>query len=121
LKVIGAGFGRTGTLSLKTALEKLGFVPCYHMVEVPRVPGHGIFWKEAMRKRARGEPIAWDAVFGNYRATVDFPAANFYAELAEAYPEAKAVLTVRDTQRWYDSAAPSATSQPSTPLARGGT
>jgi Sulfotransferase domain len=104
LKVIGAGFGRTGTLSLKTALEKLGFVPCYHMVEVPRHPGHGTFWKEAMRKRARGEPIAWDAVFGNYRATVDFPAATFYAELAEAYPEAKVVLTVRDPQRWYDSA-----------------
>jgi sulfotransferase family protein len=50
LKVIGAGFGRTGTLSLKAALEKLGFVPCYHMVEVPRHPGHGTFWKGAIRK-----------------------------------------------------------------------
>jgi len=57
-----------------------------------------------MRERARGEPIAWDAVLGNYRAGVDFPAANFYAELAEAYPEAKVLLTVRDPHRWYDSA-----------------
>jgi hypothetical protein len=104
LEVIGAGFGGTGTLSLKAALEKLGFVPCYHMVEVTRQPGHGTFWKEAIRKWERGEPIAWDEVFGNYRATVDFPAANFYAELTEAYPEAKVVLTVRDPQRWYDSA-----------------
>ena len=32
LKVVGAGFGRTGTLSLKTALERIGFGPCYHMM-----------------------------------------------------------------------------------------
>jgi hypothetical protein len=71
MEVIGAGFGRTGTLSLKAALERLGFSPCYHMVEVPK-HGHGTFWKEAMRKRARGEPIERDPVFANYRATVDF-------------------------------------------------
>jgi hypothetical protein len=103
MEVIGAGFGRTGTLSLKAALERLGFAPCFHMVEVPG-RGHGPFWREAMRRKARGEPIEWDAAFAGYRATVDFPAANFYAELAEAYPDAKVVLTVRDPQRWYDSA-----------------
>ena len=103
MEVIGAGFGRTGTLSLKAALERLGFAPCYHMVEVPK-QGHGPFWREAMRRRARGEPVAWDAAFAGHRATVDFPAANFYGELAEAYPEAKVVLTVRDPQRWYGSA-----------------
>ena len=103
MKVIGAGFGRTGTLSLKAALERLGFDPCYHMVELPK-QGHGPFWKEAARKRARGEPVDWDAVFGDYRATVDFPGADFYAELVEAYPEAKVVLTVRDPHKWYDSA-----------------
>jgi hypothetical protein len=54
---------------------------------------------------ARREPIEWDAVFAGYRATVDFPAANFWAELAQAHPEAKVVLTVRDPNRWYDSAA----------------
>jgi hypothetical protein len=73
------------------------------MVEVPR-RGHGPFWREAMRRKARGEPVDWDAAFAGYRATVDFPAANFWAELAEAYPKAKVVLTVRDPQRWYDSA-----------------
>jgi hypothetical protein len=100
MDVIGAGFGRTGTLSLKAALERLGFSPCYHMVEVPR-RGHGPFWREATRRKARGEPIEWDA---GYRATVDFPAANVWAELAGAYPEVKVVLTVRDPNRWYDSA-----------------
>ena len=103
MDVIRAGFGRTGTLSLKAALERLGFAPCYHMVEVPR-RGHGPFWREATRRKAREEPVDWDAAFADYRATVDYPAANFYGELAEAYPEAKVVLTVRDPQRWYDSA-----------------
>src|SRR5215208_3893215 len=103
MEVIGAGFGRTGTLSLKAALERLGFAPCYHMVEVPR-RGHGPFWREAMRRKARREPVDWGAAFAGYRATVDFPAANFYAELAEAYPKAKVVLTVRNPQRWYESA-----------------
>ena len=103
MEVIGGGFGRTGTLSLKAALERLGFAPCYHMVEVPR-RGHGPFWREAMRRKARREPVDWGAAFAGYRATVDFPAANFYAELAEAYPKAKIVLTVRNPQRWYESA-----------------
>ena len=88
---------------MKAALERLGFAPCYHMVEVPR-RGHGPFWREAMRRKARGEPVDWDAAFAGYRATVDFPAANFWAELAEAYPKAKVLLTVRDPNRWYDSA-----------------
>jgi hypothetical protein len=55
MDVIGAGFGRTGKLSLKAALERLGFSPCYHMVEVPR-RGHGPFWREAMRRKVRGSP-----------------------------------------------------------------
>jgi len=112
MDVIGAGFGRTGTLSLKAALERLGFSPCYHMVEVPR-RGHGPFWREAMRRKAQGEPIDWEAAFADYRATVDFPAANFWAELAQAYPEAKVVLTVRDPNRWYDSASRAFGSVPS--------
>src|SRR5215213_2339238 len=103
MDVIGAGFGRTGTLSLKAALERLGFSPCYHMVEVPR-RGHGPFWREATRRAARGVPVDWEAAFAGYRATVDFPAANFWEELAEVYPDAKVVLTVRDPNRWYDSA-----------------
>lgn len=103
MEVIGAGFGRTGTLSLKAALERLGYGPCYHMVEVIK-HGHGAFWREAARKRARGEPVDWEVVFTGYHSTVDFPAADFYEELAQAYPKAKVILTVRDPQRWYESA-----------------
>ena len=99
LEVIGAGFGRTGTMSLKAALEELGFGPCYHMTEVFRHPEHAEFWTAAWR----GEPVDWDAVLGGYRATVDWPGCTFYAELMERYPEAKVLLNVRDPERWYES------------------
>ncbi len=78
MKVIGAGYGRTGTLSLKAALERLGFGPCYHALEVFKHPGHATFWRAAAHKRAHGEPLDWDELFGSYGATVDFPAAAFY-------------------------------------------
>lgn len=100
LEVIGAGFGRTGTMSLKVALEEIGFGPCYHMTEVFAHPEHAGFWEEA----ARGEAVDWDRLFGGYRASVDWPGAAFYKELMVEYPDAKVVLTVRDPDRWYDSA-----------------
>lgn len=99
LSVIGAGYGRTGTLSLKLALEQLGFGPCYHMVEVlknPKAPGD---WEAA----ADGRPVDWEDIFAGYGATVDWPSATFYRELAEAYPDAKVVLTVRDPEAWFAS------------------
>src|SRR5918997_4262033 len=99
VKVIGAGFGRTGTASLKAALETLGFDPCYHMTEVFKHPGHAAFWRAAWR----GEPADWDGLLGAYEATVDWPACTFYAELMERYPEAKVLLSVRDPERWYQS------------------
>lgn len=99
LEVIGAGLGRTGTLTLKNALETLGFGPCHHMVEVLDNPGQIPFWNRA----AEGEPIEWDDVFGDYRATVDWPGCYFYAELAERYPDAKVILSKRDPERWYES------------------
>lgn len=98
LKVIGAGYGRTGTLSLKLALEQLGFGPCYHMVEVfknPEAPG---WWIEA----ADGHPD-WEKIFAGYSSTVDWPNATFYRELAEAYPDAKVILTERDPEEWFAS------------------
>jgi len=101
VKVIGAGFGRTGTLSLKAALEELGFGPCYHMTEVFRHPEHAPLWEAA----ARGEPVDWDRFLAGYQATVDWPACNFYEPLMRRYPDAKVVLTVRDPQRWYASTA----------------
>lgn len=100
LAVIGAGFGRTGTLSLKGALEQLGFGPCYHMVEVIEHPEHVDFWQRA----AAGDQVDWDEIPASYRAAVDWPACNFYAPLAARYPEAKVILTVRDPERWYRSA-----------------
>ena len=106
LKVIGAGLGRTGTLSLKVALERLGFDKCYHMTEVIAHPDHVPVWEAA----GRGEPVDWEALFRGYRATVDWPGCNFYREFLARYPDAKVILTVRDPERWYDSAG-----RPSTP------
>lgn len=99
LKLIGAGLGRTGTLSLKAALERLGFAPCYHMIEVLTVPERGRHWLE---KTQNGD-YDWDAIFHGYRATVDWPAAAFWRELASRYSDAKVVLSLRDPDRWYDS------------------
>lgn len=99
IKVIGAGFGRTGTKSLQTALESLGYGPCYHMTEVFAHPEHLPVWEAA----ARGEEVDWEDVFRNYQATVDWPGAAFYERIMEEYPEAKVILTVRDAERWYDS------------------
>ncbi|MGJ8561994.1 MAG: sulfotransferase family protein [Alphaproteobacteria bacterium] len=98
LKVIGAGFGRTGTASLKVALEKLLESPCYHMSEVLGTAGHVDLWLDA----AAGNPD-WNAIFGGYAATVDFPASYYWRELADAYPEAKIILSVRDAERWFES------------------
>jgi hypothetical protein len=99
LKVVGAGLGRTGTLSLKAALEQLGFGPCHHMVEVFARPAQTAFWCRA----AEGEAVDWEEVLGGYSASVDWPSCHFYRQLAACYPEAKVVLTVRDPVQWYAS------------------
>lgn len=99
IKVIGAGFGRTGTLSMKYALEMLGFNKCYHMMEVSMNPHHMRYWMDL----AAGRPIDWEAMFDGYQATVDWPSANFWREQLAQYPEAKVLLTRRDPDRWYDS------------------
>ena len=104
MRVIGAGFGRTGTLSLKVALEELGFGPCEHMINLLAHPERIERWEEAARRRDRGEPIDWGGLLDGYGATVDWPGCAFWEELAIAYPEAKVVLTVRDPERWYESA-----------------
>ena len=100
LDVIGAGFGRTGTLSLKMALEELGFVKCHHMTEVFQNPGQAKHFLAA----ARGETVDWEEVFKGYRAMVDFPGCHFWRELAEAFPKARVVLSTRDPHRWFKSA-----------------
>jgi len=100
LRVIGAGFGRTGTLSLKHALERLLGGRCYHMTEVLDRRGHPEIWG----RKARGEEADLDQALGDYVAAVDWPTTRYYAELARLNPEAKVVLTIRDPQRWYESA-----------------
>ena len=99
LKVVGAGFGRTGTLSLKNALEKLGFAPCYHMMEVFPRPDHVAMW----HRLAFEHSMDWDLLFRDFQATVDWPSARWWREIAAHYPEAKVLLSVRDPEAWYKS------------------
>jgi Sulfotransferase domain len=101
LKVIGAGFGRTGTLSLKLALEELGLGPCYHMIEVNAHREHDALWLAL----ARGEASDWRPMLQGYASTVDWPTTYVWKELAAANPQAKIILTLRDPDAWYASAA----------------
>jgi hypothetical protein len=103
-KVIGAGSGRTGTMSLKIALEKLLGGSCYHMAVVLEEKPEDI---DLWRKASRGEPVDWVETFHDHPALVDWPVARFYRELLEAFPDAKFVLTVRDPERWHTSASAS--------------
>ena len=99
LSIVGAGLGRTGTMSLKLALEQLGHGPCYHMIEVFKNPAAPAYWEAA----ADGERVDWEEVFAGFNATVDWPSASFYKPLADAYPLAKVILTVRDPAAWFES------------------
>src|SRR5262245_9665357 len=99
LQLIGAGLGRTGTLSLKAALERIGYGPCYHMMEILVEPDRARQWLQPTRSGSH----EWDAIFHGYRATVDWPAAAFWRELVGRYPEAKVLLSVRNADRWYES------------------
>jgi len=100
LRVVGAGVGRTGTLSLKVALERLLGGPCYHMAEVVAHPQHVPLWHQA----ALGNMPSWGRLFTGYRAAVDWPACAFWPELMEAYPDALVLLSVRDAESWWRSA-----------------
>ncbi len=98
LSVIGAGFGRTGTKSLKIALEQLGFGPCHHMTELMLDPTRAPLWVRA----AEGEPD-WESIYEGFKSGVDVPTCIFWRELADFYPQAKVILTVRDPDSWYES------------------
>ncbi len=99
LKVIGAGLGRTGTLSLKFALEYLGYEPCHHMAEVFANASRQVpLWLGAIG----GQPD-WDAVFEGFEAAVDYPGCYHWRALAAHYPEAKIILSLRDADKWFDS------------------
>jgi len=99
LSVIGAGFGRTGTKSLKEALETLGFGPCHHMMEVALNRDQLPYWQAA----AGGDQVDWDAVFARYRAAVDWPSCHYWRQLAAFWPQAKILLSVRPEEKWWES------------------
>jgi len=101
LKVIGAGIGRTGTESLKLALEELGFGKCYHMFELVKNPDDLAAWENL----EAGNPIDPEKLFEGYGSAVDFPAFLYYREFLRYFPDAKIILTVREPDRWYESAA----------------
>ena len=100
LKVVGAGLGRTGTASLKKALERLTGGPCYHMFEVIEAPQSVGLWHAVVR----GEAADWEALMGGYSASVDWPAAAYWPELAAANPQAIVLLSTRATpESWWGS------------------
>jgi hypothetical protein len=99
LKVIGMGFGRTGTDSLREALNMLGFGPCHHMFEVGSNPAQKARW----RAFVKGAPADWPSLFEGYGSCVDWPSAHYWRELIGFYPEAKVILTWRTPESWWDS------------------
>ena len=100
LSVVGAGVGRTGTHSLKVALEQLLGGPCHHMVEILGNPTQVPAWIDAIE----GRSVDWHAMLSSYRAIVDWPGGAFWRELSAAFPDALVLLSVRDPEAWYRSA-----------------
>jgi hypothetical protein len=100
MDVIGAGFGRTGTLSLKVALEQLGLGPCAHMMPLIGDEERSQLFSRA----AAGDEASLDKALDGYRSTVDWPGVYFWKQLIEKYPKAKVILSVRDPEKWYASA-----------------
>lgn len=99
LKVIGSGFGRTGTMSTKQALEQLGFGPCHHMYEVMTSPTQPAYW----RAIAAGEAVDWSAVFAGYNAQVDWPGAHVWQQTSSAFPDAGVIHNERPEEEWWNS------------------
>lgn len=99
LRVIGGSLGRTGTLSLKRALETLGIAPCLHMSDLSRDPGLCIRWQQSL---SSGHPD-WKQLLVGYGAAVDWPCCLYIESILRAFPEAKVIFTERDFDSWYMS------------------
>ena len=99
IKVMDLGLGRTGTMSLKLALEELGFSKCYHFSDMRYHPEHTALWLAA----SRGEWVDWESIFQGYQSTVYWSPTYDYQQLLRQYPDIKVVLTVRDPEQWYTS------------------
>ncbi len=99
MQVIGAGFGRTGTMSLKGALEQLGFGPSFHMIDLARQPELLPGWQAAVD----GQDVDWNQLLDGWESTVDWPACTYWEQIWETFPDAKVLLSVRDPESWYQS------------------
>jgi hypothetical protein len=99
LQVIGSGFGRTGTMSTKLALEQLGFGPCHHMIEVIQNPAQPAHWKAI----GAGEKVDWREVFKGYNSQVDWPGAAVWRVTSLAFPDAKVLHNERPEDEWWNS------------------
>ncbi len=116
LKLIGVGFGRTGTSSTRLALEMLGLAPCHHMSVLVGNQALSQKWYDVAFAGKRN----WDEVFAGFQATLDWPAVSYWRELAAYYPEAKLLLTLRDPEKWYDSLVKTVLPQMEKPLGQAG-
>lgn len=99
LDVIGSGFGRTGTMTTKQALERLGFGPCHHMIEIIEHPEQLKHWKAL----AAGESVNWADVYAGYRSQVDWPGAYVWEQAAQAFPDARVIHNERPEDAWWNS------------------
>jgi hypothetical protein len=108
LEIIGSGFGRTGTMSTKLALEALGFGPCHHMIEVMGNPAQPARWAAI----AAGQGVDWTEVFDGYRAQVDFPGAAVWHHVATAFPDARVIHTEPSNENRYESVSDSLPQRP---------
>jgi len=100
LEIVGAGYGRTGTDSLREALTILGFGPCHHMHEIRDNPEKAQPWHDHF---CSDTPLDLDLLFDGYRSQVDWPGAHLWRESADRYPEAKVILSTRDPEAWWES------------------
>jgi Sulfotransferase domain len=99
MKLIGAGFGRTGTMSMKAALEEIGYGPSFHMIDLIRDPSPLPYWAAA----AVGEKVDWTEGLAGWESSVDWPGCTFWEEMAETWPDVPILLNVRDPESWYRS------------------
>lgn len=99
LQIVGSGFGRTGTMTMKDALGVLGLGPVHHMTEIMEHPGQLAHWKAVFA----GREVDWEAVFAGYAAQVDWPGAAVWDRVARAFPEALVIHTERPEAAWWAS------------------
>jgi hypothetical protein len=99
IQIIGAGFPRTGTTTLKQALQILGYNDTYHFKDLIANSEKLRHWQE-LEDHGKTD---FNRLFEGFKATVDFPGYPYYKILMNQYPEAKVILTTRDVDKWYES------------------